>query len=225
MQKSFSVGTKTFVLDQEKAEAFADQATRDAILRAAPVAPNLIRAHRDALREASNGSLDHMVIDVIGSLFDQILSDPKVPPQMARQIARLQLPVLRAALGDPSFFSSRKHPVRRFVNRIATLSVAYDTLEAGPGKSCLEQVTALVNDIVYVPLETDLLARARRMGNRTVDGLGNSADVTQSGSDNESNILQNGSLNSATVTQSSNNNLSNISQTGNGGMVTVTQGF
>jgi shikimate dehydrogenase len=30
----------------------------------------------------------------------------------------------------------------------------------------------LVADIVYVPLETDLLARARRMGNRTVDGLG-----------------------------------------------------
>ncbi|MDO8607575.1 MAG: shikimate dehydrogenase [Phaeospirillum sp.] len=33
-------------------------------------------------------------------------------------------------------------------------------------------VTALVNDIVYVPLETDLLARARRRGNPVVDGLG-----------------------------------------------------
>ncbi|EME70431.1 shikimate 5-dehydrogenase [Paramagnetospirillum caucaseum] len=32
--------------------------------------------------------------------------------------------------------------------------------------------TALVNDIVYVPLETDLLARARRRGNPVVDGLG-----------------------------------------------------
>ncbi|TAN75438.1 MAG: shikimate dehydrogenase [Magnetospirillum sp.] len=31
---------------------------------------------------------------------------------------------------------------------------------------------ALVNDIVYVPLETDLLARARRRGNAVVDGLG-----------------------------------------------------
>ena len=46
--------------------------------------------------------------------------------QMARQIARLQLPVLRAALGDATFFSSRKHPVRRFVNRIASLAAAYD---------------------------------------------------------------------------------------------------
>jgi len=30
----------------------------------------------------------------------------------------------------------------------------------------------IVNDIVYVPLETDLLRRARMRGNRTVDGLG-----------------------------------------------------
>ncbi len=32
--------------------------------------------------------------------------------------------------------------------------------------------TALVNDIVYSPLETDLLARARARGNPVVDGLG-----------------------------------------------------
>ena len=45
--------------------------------------------HRDELRQLATGRLDHMVIDVVSSLFDQILSDPKVPPQMARQIARL----------------------------------------------------------------------------------------------------------------------------------------
>jgi hypothetical protein len=116
--------------------------------RAVPVAPNLIRTHRDALRQASNGSLDHMVIDVIGSLFDQILSDPKVPPQMARQIARLQLPVLRAALGDPSFFSSRKHPVRRFVNRIASLGSAVEDFESEPGRRFVALVRDLVQEIV-----------------------------------------------------------------------------
>ena len=52
--------------------------------------PNLIHQHRDELRQAATGRLDHMVIDVVGSLFDQILADPKVPPQLARQIARLQ---------------------------------------------------------------------------------------------------------------------------------------
>jgi hypothetical protein len=70
--------------------------------------PNLIRTPPRGTAPGIHRRLDHMVIDVIGSLFDQILSDPKVPPQMARQIARLQLPVLRAALGDPTFFSSRR---------------------------------------------------------------------------------------------------------------------
>ncbi len=115
---------------------------------AAAMPANLIRAHREELRQAANGSIDHMVIDVIGSLFDQILSDPKVPPQMARQIARLQLPVLRAALGDPTFFSSRRHPVRRFVNRIASLGAAVEDFGDDDGKRFLGRVRALVNDIV-----------------------------------------------------------------------------
>jgi hypothetical protein len=113
-----------------------------------PIAPNLIHRHRDALRHASNGSLDHMVIDVIGSLFDQILSDPKVPPQMARQIARLQLPVLRAALGDPAFFSSRKHPVRRFVNRIASLGCGFDDLDSEAGRHFVKLVQDLVQEVI-----------------------------------------------------------------------------
>ena len=111
-------------------------------------AQNLIVAHREELRQAATGSLDHMVIDVVGSLFDQILSDPKVPPQMARQIGRLQLPVLRAALGDPTFFSSRRHPVRRFVNRIASLAIAFDTLDSDDGKAFLKLVKDLVQEIV-----------------------------------------------------------------------------
>jgi len=115
---------------------------------ALPAMPNLILANRDELRRTATGSLDHMVIDVVGSLFDQILADPKVPPQMARHIARLQLPVLRAALGDATFFSSRRHPVRRLVNRMASLAVAFEDYSAGPGQHFLSLVRDLVDDIV-----------------------------------------------------------------------------
>ena len=112
------------------------------------MAPNQIRAHREELRQAATGALDHMVIDVVGSLFDQILSDPKVPPQMARQIGRLQLPVLRVALGDPTFFSSRRHPVRRFVNRIASLACAFEDFSEDPGLEFVTRVRDLVQQIV-----------------------------------------------------------------------------
>lgn len=114
----------------------------------APLPHNIIVANRDELRRTASGALDHMVIDVVGSLFDQILSDPKVAPQMARHIARLQLPVLRAALGDATFFSSRRHPVRRLVNRIASLAVAFEDFSQGPGQHFLELVRHLVDDIV-----------------------------------------------------------------------------
>ena len=112
------------------------------------MAVNLIRAHREELIQASTGKLDHMVIDVVGSLFDQILSDSRVPPQMARQIARLQLPVLRVALSDATFFSTRRHPVRRFVNRIASLANAFDDFDIGPGAKFLTRVRKLVDEIV-----------------------------------------------------------------------------
>ncbi|MEO8524317.1 MAG: DUF1631 family protein [Caldimonas sp.] len=112
------------------------------------MAVNLIRAHREELIQASTGKLDHMVIDVVGSLFDQILSDSRVPPQMAREIARLQLPVLRVALNDSSFFSTRRHPVRRFINRIASLANAFDDFDDGPGALFLRRVRKLVDEII-----------------------------------------------------------------------------
>ena len=112
------------------------------------MAVNLIRAHREELIQASTGKLDHMVIDVVGSLFDQILSDSRVPPEMAREIARLQLPVLRVALNDSSFFSTRRHPVRRFINRIASLANAFDDFNDGPGALFLQRVRKLVDEII-----------------------------------------------------------------------------
>ncbi len=112
------------------------------------VAANLIRAHREELMQAARGKVDHLVIDVVSSLFDQVLSDARVPPQMARQIARLQLPVLRVALADPSFFSSRRHPVRRFINRTASLACAFDDFDGGPARDLLARVAELVQEIV-----------------------------------------------------------------------------
>jgi hypothetical protein len=109
---------------------------------------NLIRAHHDELVQAASGEVDHMVIEVVASLFDQILADTRVPPQIAREIARLQMPVLRVAMRDTSFFSARKHPVRRFINRISTLAAGFGDFESGAGKELLVRVNALVTQIV-----------------------------------------------------------------------------
>jgi hypothetical protein len=112
------------------------------------MAANLIRAHSEELKQMTGGGVDHLVIDIVGTLFDQILSDSRLPAPMAHQIARLQLPVLRVALSDPTFFSTRKHPVRRFVNRIASLGSAFEEFSEGPGADFLSRVRALVQEIL-----------------------------------------------------------------------------
>ncbi len=145
-------GASDALISSSPQSASGDSATAG-VCRTAPDAeagslPNLIHAHREELIHTARGSMDHMVIDIIASLFDQILSDPKVPPQIARQIGRLQLPVLRTAIGDPSFFASRRHPVRRLINRIASLSAAFDDLDSGPGQALVSRVRDLVQSIV-----------------------------------------------------------------------------
>jgi Protein of unknown function (DUF1631) len=153
-----------------------------------PLPTNLISLHRDELRQASTGRLDHMVIDVVGSLFDQILSDPKVPPQMARLLARLQLPVLRVALGDETFFSSRRHPVRVFVNRMASLACAFDDFSDDPGRSFLAHVRDLVQDVaqgdfdrmdVYTAKLDELEAFITEQTRSTLKASGDAAAVVE----------------------------------------------
>jgi hypothetical protein len=153
-----------------------------------PIPTNLIHQHRDELRSAATGRLDHMVIDVVGSLFDQILSDPKVPPQMARLLARLQLPVLRVALGDETFFSSRRHPVRQFVNRMASLACAFDDFAEDPGRAFLAHVRDLVQDVangdfdrmdVYTAKLDALEAFIAEQARNTLKATGDAAAVVE----------------------------------------------
>ncbi|HLL20234.1 MAG TPA: DUF1631 family protein, partial [Rubrivivax sp.] len=155
----------------------------------AALPPNLIHAHRDELRQASSGALDHMVIDVIGFLFDQILADPKVPPQMARQIARLQLPVLRAALGDPQFFSSRRHPVRRFVNRIASLGSAFEDFDEEGARAFLNKVRLLIQEVIegdfeHIELYEQKLAELEQLAGEIA-----ARDMHQAGGDDAAILL------------------------------------
>jgi len=153
-----------------------------------PLPPNLIHQHRDELRQLATGRLDHMVIDVVAGLFDQILADPKVPPQMARLLARLQLPVLRVALGDETFFSSRRHPVRQFVNRMASLACAFDDFSDDPGRSFLAHVRDLVQDVtqgdfdhmdVYTAKLDDLEAFIAEQSRNTLKAAGDAAAVVE----------------------------------------------
>lgn len=144
-----SVSASASVLEPELRLDTAAEGAPLAGIRQAPIMVNVIRAHREELVEATGGAkLDQIVIDIVAALFDQVLADPAVPPQMGRQIGRLQLPVLRVALKDPTFFHSRRHPVRHLINRMASLATSFEVLDEGPGREFIDKVTGLVSEIV-----------------------------------------------------------------------------
>ena len=103
------------------------------------------------------------------------LADAGVPEIRLTNRGRERAEVLAADLGGP--ISVVEWTERADMLEGCALLVNTTTLGM-TGQSNLEldlsalPKAALVNDIVYVPLETDLLARARARGNKVVDGLG-----------------------------------------------------
>ncbi|WP_018232074.1 DUF1631 domain-containing protein [Thioalkalivibrio thiocyanodenitrificans] len=89
---------------------------------------------KDAVLSAVNGGVstgvalnrtDETAIDIVAMLFDFIFDDPALPAPIKELIGRLQIPVLRVAIVDRSFFNRRKHPARRLINELARAGIGW----------------------------------------------------------------------------------------------------
>ncbi|HDZ56193.1 MAG TPA: DUF1631 domain-containing protein [Pseudomonas xinjiangensis] len=69
--------------------------------------------------------VDDDVISLVSMLFDFILDDNNLPAALKALVARLQLPVLRVAIADKSFFSLSSHPARRLLNELARATLGW----------------------------------------------------------------------------------------------------
>ncbi|MBU2478794.1 MAG: DUF1631 domain-containing protein [Gammaproteobacteria bacterium] len=87
---------------------------------------NVIRNIQSSGIVGNVGAVDGMVIDVVAMLFDFILDDENIPPAMQALIGRLQIPMLKVAMLDKSFFSRKSHPARKLLNVLAEASVGWN---------------------------------------------------------------------------------------------------
>ena len=94
---------------------------------AAPAYHNVIAQYRDDLQQAANRPIERLTIDVVSMMFDHILGDPRLLSGIKAALGRLQIPVLRVALADAAIFSSRNHPTRKLINRIASYSSGFES--------------------------------------------------------------------------------------------------
>jgi hypothetical protein len=99
-----------------------------------PLTPDEMRARlvsdlqiaRDGQVIRSLGDADNDTIDVISMIFEFILDDYSLPDAMKALISRLQIPMLKVAIIDKTFFSQKVHPARRLLNSLAQAAVGWN---------------------------------------------------------------------------------------------------
>jgi hypothetical protein len=115
------------------------------LLEAATI-QNVLRSLQQSPVMQAASPLDAVLVDAVAMLFDVVFDDAAIPDHLKAQIARLQIPVLKAAMLDRNFFSQSKHPVRRMLDAIATLAVHLPDNEAGHAR--LEAISQVVSRVL-----------------------------------------------------------------------------
>lgn len=105
------------------------------------------------------------VINLVAMFFDQILADEALPIEIQSLICRLQIPVLKVALRDRSFFSNPEHPARQLINSITRIGIAFDTtkpLDRDPIYRKMVDIVQVINrqyktdDRIFSELQAEL---------------------------------------------------------------------
>ncbi|HVT32953.1 MAG TPA: DUF1631 domain-containing protein [Rhodanobacteraceae bacterium] len=89
---------------------------------------------------------DSDTVDLVGMLFDYINKGVRAESSAQSLLTRLQVPVLRVALSDKTFFTKSEHPARMLLNTIAETSSRWiDDEDADP--SLVEKMQVVVDKV------------------------------------------------------------------------------
>lgn len=92
--------------------------------------------------------VDSDVINLVTMLFDFILEDRQLPPLMKALIGRLQIPVLKVALCDRSFFNRGGHPARKLLNELAMAGIGWNEKTASQRDPLREKIESVVDRLL-----------------------------------------------------------------------------
>ncbi len=140
-----------------------------AVLRGvAPQQLDVLQALNRALQQhmpnqaLSIGQVDDDAINLVSMLFQFVLEDRNLAAPIKGLIARLQIPILKVAMLDKSFFSKGGHPARKLLNEVANASLGW--VPANPS----------------LPLERDLFyAKVDSLISRIIDEFVDDVSVFQ----------------------------------------------
>ncbi len=91
--------------------------------------------------------VDDDVINLVSMLFGFIFEDHNLANPIKQLLGRLQLPLMRVALADKSFFDKDGHPARRLLNEMANMALGWVQEEDLEGDKLYQKVEGVVESI------------------------------------------------------------------------------
>ena len=74
---------------------------------------------------AGMAQADDDAVNFVGMLFDYILNDRNLAIPMKALIGRLQIPIVKLAVIDKSFFEKSGHPARQLLNELSSAGIGW----------------------------------------------------------------------------------------------------
>jgi hypothetical protein len=109
---------------------------------------NVLRDLQDSPLGQKANQLESMTIEMVAMLFDFIFETKDLPDGIKALLARLQIPVLKAAMLDGAFFAKKTHPSRLLVNELAQAGLGW-----APSMGSEDPLYRKIDEIVHKILD------------------------------------------------------------------------
>ena len=126
----------------------------DAGSATATVSPQLLEElnlRKQALKRAAETPVERATIEIVALLFQSILTEERIPSAVRIWFARLQMPVLRVAVGEPDFFATIDHPARRLIDRMGACVMGFDASATAVGDALEGEIKRVVQVVEAYP--------------------------------------------------------------------------
>jgi hypothetical protein len=106
---------------------------------------------KQALKQAASTPVERATIEIVALLFQSILTEERIPTSVRVWFARLQMPVLRVAVGEPDFFATVDHPARRLIDRMGACVMGFDATTRAVGDLLDKEIKRVVQVVEAYP--------------------------------------------------------------------------
>lgn len=106
---------------------------------------------KQALKQAATSPIERATIEIVALMFQNILTEERIPPAVRVWFARLQMPVLRVAVSEPDFFADVSHPARKLIDRMGACVMGFESGSDTIGDALEKEIKRVVQVVEAYP--------------------------------------------------------------------------